>query len=57
MDNEIEICNASDQSSDETNQSDTNYNLISHYYQILFNVLESGMSKFCELLNLVLKEI
>lgn len=57
MDNEIEICNASDQSSDETNQSDMNYNLISHYYQILFNFLESGMSKFCESLNFVLKKI
>ncbi|XP_070509959.1 zinc finger protein sens-like isoform X1 [Chironomus tepperi] len=44
MDNEIEICNSSDQSSDETNQSDTNYNLISHYYQILLNFLESGMN-------------
>lgn len=46
IENEIEICTGSDQSSDETNQSDANYNLISHYYQILLNFLENGVSEY-----------
>lgn len=44
MENEIEVCSASDQSSD--NQVDNNYDLMSRYYQILLNFLENGASEW-----------
>lgn len=46
MENEIEICSASDQSSDDVNQTEVNYDLMSRYYQVMMNFLESGASEF-----------
>ncbi|KAG5680666.1 hypothetical protein PVAND_010160 [Polypedilum vanderplanki] len=44
MENDIEVCNASEESIEEQNQNDISYDLISRYYQILISMFENGAS-------------
>jgi hypothetical protein len=45
MESDIEVCNGSEEGEVQS-QSVLNYDLISHYYQVLINIFESGTSEF-----------
>lgn len=45
MENDIEVCSASDEAMDVQINSGFDYDLISRYYQILVNIFENGSSE------------